>query len=183
MSESRVSLPALVFAFAKIGLMSFGGALSGWMHSEIVTRRQWLDETDFLNGLAFAQIMPGANVANLSLYIGRRLRGGVGAVAALLGMLLPPMVLVVVLAAAYEAVDGVAWLHRFIDGVAAAAVGLTAMVGLRAARRVERRIAPLAAMLAVFVAVGLLNWPMVPVVLALTPFSVAAAWRDVHADA
>jgi len=183
MSDPRVSLPALVGVFAKIGLMSFGGALSGWMHREIVTRRQWLGEADFLNGLAFAQIMPGANVTNLSLYIGRRLRGGVGAVAALLGMLLPPMVLVVVLAAAYEAVDGVVWLHRFIDGVAAAAVGLTAMVGIRAARRVEQRIAPLATMLAVFAAVGVFNWPMVPVVLALTPLSVASAWREVRGDA
>jgi chromate transporter len=183
MNGPRVSLPVLVGVFAKIGLMSFGGALSGWMHREIVTRRRWLDEADFLNGLGFAQIMPGANVTNLSLYIGRRLRGGLGAVAALLGMLLPPMVLVVLLAAAYEALGGVAWVHRFIDGVAAAAVGLTAMVGIRAARRVERRIAPLAAVLAVFVAVGVFNWPMVPVVLALTPLSVGFAWREARADA
>ena len=73
-----VSLPELMGAFAKIGLMSFGGALSGWMHREIVMRRHWLEETDFLNGLALAQIMPGANVANLSLYIGHKLRGGIG---------------------------------------------------------------------------------------------------------
>jgi chromate transporter len=172
----RVSLPALAGVFAKIGLLSFGGALSGWMYRELVVRRRWLAEDDFLNGLALGQIMPGANVANLSLYIGQRLRGGTGAAAALIGMLLPPMVLVIVLAASYHRVADVGWVHRFVGGVAAAAIGLTAMIGIRAARRVERRAAPLAILLATFLAVGVLRWPMVPVVLAVTPLSIALAW-------
>ncbi|MGO8917708.1 MAG: chromate transporter [Stellaceae bacterium] len=173
---ARVSLPALIGAFAKIGLMSFGGALSGWMYREIVQRRHWLGEEEFLSGLALGQIMPGANVANLSLFIGQRLRGGVGAVAALLGMLLPPMTLVLVLAALYARIEAVAWVHRGIGGVAAAAIGLTAMVGLRAARRVERRAGPLAVLSLIFLMVGVLRWPMVPVVLCLTPLSIALAW-------
>lgn len=172
----RVSLPALIGVFAKIGLMSFGGALSGWMYREIVQRRQWLGEEEFLGGLALGQIMPGANVANLSLYIGQRLRGGRGAVAALAGMLLPPMAIVLVLAALYERIGAVAWVHRGIGGVAAAAIGLTAMVGLRAARRVERRAGPLGVLSLVFLLVGVARWPMVPVVLALTPLSIALAW-------
>jgi chromate transporter len=172
----RVSLVTLAATFAKIGLMSFGGALSGWMYREVVQRRQWLGEEEFLSGLALGQIMPGANVANLSLFIGQRLRGGAGALAALLGMLLPPMVLVVLLAAAYLRLADVAWLHRMVGGVAAAAIGLTAMVGIRAARRVERRAAPLAVLLAIFLAVGVLRWPMVPVVLAATPASLAFAY-------
>lgn len=172
----RVSLPTLVGAFAKIGLMSFGGALSGWMHRELVVRRQWLDEEDFLSGLALGQIMPGANVANLSLYIGQRLRGGGGAVAALLGMLLPPMALVVLLATLYEHVAGIPWLHHFVGGVAAAAIGLTITVGVRACRRVERRVAPVAIVLAIFLTVGVLGWPMVPVVLCGTPLSLVFSW-------
>ena len=173
---TRVSLPALIGTFAKIGLMSFGGALSGWLYREIVMRRRWLGEEDFLGGLALAQIMPGANVANLSLYIGQRLRGGIGALAALLGMLLPPMALVIVLAALYQRATDVGWVHRFVGGVAAAAIGLTVMIGIRAARRVERRAGPLAVLLAIFFAVGVLGWPMVPVVLAVTPLSIALAW-------
>jgi chromate transporter len=171
-----VSLLALVAVFARIGLMSFGGALSGWMHREIVARRHWLEEEDFLSGLALGQIMPGANVANLSLYIGHRLRGGIGAVAALAAMLLPPMVLVVALAVLYRYIGDVAWVHRFVNGVAAAAIGLTVMIGVRASRRVERRFTPLATLLAVFLMIGVLRWPMVPVVLALAPFGIALAW-------
>jgi chromate transporter len=173
---ARVSLPTLVGTFAKIGLLSFGGALSGWMYREIVVRRRWITEEDFLSGLALGQIMPGANVANLSLYIGQRLRGGIGAAAALLGMLLPPMILVIVLAALYQRVADIGWVHRFIGGVAAAAIGLTVMIGIRATRRVERRAAPLAIVLAILLAVGVMGWPMVPVVMAATPLSIALAW-------
>jgi chromate transporter len=179
----RVSLPELLGAFAKIGLMSFGGALSGWMHRELVARRQWIEEEDFLSGLALGQIMPGANVANLSLYIGQRLRGGVGAVVALTGMLLPPAVLVVLLAIVYERFAGIAWVHRFIDGVAAAAIGLLVVVGVKATRRVGWRAAPVAVLAAIVLMVGFLRWPMVPVVLVLTPLSVALAWPRGDRDA
>lgn len=175
-APARVPLSAILGVFAKIGLMSFGGALSGWMHREIVVRRRWMDEEDFLSGLALGQIMPGANVANLSLYIGQRLRGGIGAVTALLGMLLPPMIVVLVLGMLYESVAGILWLHRFIDGVAAAAIGLTIMVGIRASRRVERRAGPVAILLLLFITVGVLRWPMVPVVLCVTPASLLLAW-------
>jgi chromate transporter len=156
--------------------MSFGGALSGWMHRELVARRQWIDEEDFLSGLALGQIMPGANVANLSLYIGQRLRGGVGAAVALTGMLLPPAILVVLLAIVYERFAAIAWAHRFIDGVAAAAIGLLVVVGVKATRRVGWRVAPVMVLAAILLGVGLLRWPMVPVVLVLMPVSVALAW-------
>jgi chromate transporter len=182
-APARVSLLAILAVFTKIGLMSFGGALSGWMHREIVVRRQWMEEQDFLSGLALGQIMPGANVANLSLYIGQRLRGGVGAVTALLGMLLPPMIVVLALGMLYDRVAGILWLHRFIDGVAAAAIGLTIMVGLKASRRVERRVGPIAILLLLFVTVGVLRWPMVPVVLCVTPASIALAWLTGERDA
>lgn len=177
-----VSLLELAGVFAKIGLMSFGGALSGWMHREIVMRRRWLDEADFLNGLALGQIMPGANVANLSLYIGHKLRGGRGAIAALTGMLLPPMLLVVMIAAAFGRIKEVAPVHRFVDGVAAAAIGLTAMVGVRAARRIERRAAPLAVLAVTFLAIGVFRLPMVPVVVCVTPISIALAWPRKRGD-
>ena len=177
-APARVPLLAILGVFARIGLMSFGGALSGWMHREIVVRRQWMEEEDFLSGLALGQIMPGANVANLSLYIGQRLRGGVGAVVALLGRLLPPMIVVLALGMLYERVAGILWLHRFIDGVAAAAIGLTIMVGIKASRRVERRLGPLAILLLLFVTVGVLRWPMVPVVICVTPASLLLAWLN-----
>jgi chromate transporter len=95
-------------------------------------------------------------------------------------MLLPPMVLVVVLAALYQRVADVGWVHRLVSGVAAAAIGLSAMIGIRAARRVEQDAASLAILLVIFLAIGVLRWPMVPVVLAATPLSIAVAWLAVR---
>ncbi len=91
-------------------------------------------------------------------------------------MLLPPMAIVLALGMLYERVAGILWLHRFIDGVAAAAIGLTILVGIKASRRVERRLGPVAILLLLFVTVGVLRWPMVPVVLCVTPASLLLAW-------
>jgi chromate transporter len=98
-------------------------------------------------------------------------------------MLVPPMIVVLALGMLYDRVAGILWLHRFIDGVAAAAIGLTIMVGLKASRRVERRVGPIAILLLLFVTVGVLRWPMVPVVLCVTPASIALAWLTGERDA
>ncbi len=71
----------LFVVFARIGLTSFGGGLSGWLLREFVQRRGWLGEEEFLSGLALAQAFPGVNVVNLAIWIGYRLRGTPGALA------------------------------------------------------------------------------------------------------
>ncbi len=83
----------LFLAFAKIGLTSFGGGLSGWMMREFVQRRAWLSEGEFLSGLALAQAFPGVNVVNLAIWIGFRLRGGAGALVSALGLTVPAIVM------------------------------------------------------------------------------------------
>jgi len=61
------SSAALFWVFTRIGLTSFGGGLSGWMLREFVQRRAWLQEDEFLSGLALAQAFPGVNVVNLAI--------------------------------------------------------------------------------------------------------------------
>ena len=176
---SPVTLPQILMLFARIGLTSFGGGLSAWIYREVVDRRGWLSEDEFLGGLTLSQILPGPNVVNLSIYIGQRLRGAAGATAAVLALLLPPMVTVLLLAAAFHSVREVAWLHDLLEGVAAGAIGLTISVGYRSARRATEtnRWAPVL-VIAVFLAVGVLRWPMIPVVICLAPFAVVLARRS-----
>ncbi|MFM0176413.1 hypothetical protein [Paraburkholderia sediminicola] len=82
--------------------------------------------------------------------------------------------------AAVEAVDAqLAWLHEFLEGVAAAAIGMTASVGFRTARSllaVQRW--PLVMIVAVFVAVGVLRWPLVPVAIVAGAAGLYVAWRN-----
>jgi chromate transporter len=177
--EPQVSLAQIMLLFARIGLTSFGGGLSAWIYREVVDRYRWMGEDEFLGGLTMAQILPGPNVINLSIYIGQRLRGGVGSLAAVGALILPPMVLVVILLGIFHRFGDLPWVHDLLEGIAAGAIGLTFSVGVRSARRAAARHRwPLLMIGAIFVAIGLLRWPMLPVVLCLIPIGLWAAWRE-----
>jgi chromate transporter len=87
--------------FFRVGLFSFGGGLSGWIYREVVTRWGWMSDDDFFSGLALSQILPGANVTNLSVYIGQRPRGPAGLICALIGPVIGPFFAVIALVTAY----------------------------------------------------------------------------------
>jgi chromate transporter len=178
----RPTALALFSVFFRIGLFSFGGGLSGWVYREVVQLRHWLQEDDFMSGLALAQVLPGANIANLAVYVGHRLRGPFGAVLAVVGLLTAPFFAVIALASLYGVLKALWFAEAALDGVAAAAVGLLLLVVARSARQSARRPAALAAFAATFVAVGLLHWPLLAVVAVVGPLSVIAAWpRSGHA--
>ena len=163
----------LFLIFSRIGLTSFGGGLSGWLLREFVQDRAWLTEEEFLNGLSLSQALPGVNVTNLAIWIGYRLLGPSGAMAGLGGIVLPPGVLIVLIAIAFQALSRFPVTHLALDGAAAAAVGLSLSMGLTTARRVPRRAVPLIIMAATFAAIGLLHWPLVWVVIAAGSCSIA----------
>ena len=73
-----VGLWELFFAFFRLGLMTFGGAVQSWLRRDIIQRRKWVDEETFVTGLSMATVLPGANPVNMSLYLGMRIRGGPG---------------------------------------------------------------------------------------------------------
>jgi len=169
------SLGAILRVFTAMGLASFGGGLSGWMHREVVEKRAWLSEESFLAGLALAQVLPGPNSANLALYIGQQLRGWPGAAAAALGILGPPLLIILGLAVLYARFAATPGLGFVLAGVAAAGLANQLITGLKTASRM-RGLWPWAIAAAAFIAVGLLRWPMIPVVLVLLPASLGCAY-------
>ena len=180
---ASVSLHQLFAMAFQIGIFSFGGGLTGWIFQDTVARRRWMSEDEFLSGLALCQVLPGINVANLMVYIGYRLRGFLGSVVALVGLLVGPFFIVIGLVMVYERIAGVSWVHALMDGAAAAALGLLFLVGFKAAVRVAQRPWALAILAIVVVTVGFLQWPLVPVALGLAPISVAIAWWSAAPDA
>ncbi|HJU17661.1 MAG TPA: chromate transporter [Stellaceae bacterium] len=171
-------LPALFAAFLRLGLMSFGGGTDGWVYRDIVERRHWLDERAFATGVALSRVMPGSGGVNLTVHVGRLLRGGAGAVVAALGLISGPLVVVIVLAVLYARIAGNPAVHAVLAGAAAAAVGLNLATGLKLAGYGDRSIGPLAVTLATVLAVGVLHWPMVPVIIGLAPVSIGLAFRQ-----
>jgi chromate transporter len=161
-----VTLLQILLLFSRVGLTSFGGGLSAWIYREVVMQRGWLEESEFLGALTLGQILPGSNVINLSIYVGYRMRGALGSTVAVCSLLVPPMIVIVLLATVFREFAQLAWLHRFLEGVAAAAIGMTASVGFRSTRSllaVQRW--PAVLIVAVFLAVGVMRWPLVPVAL------------------
>src|SRR5215469_9349639 len=103
--DTRIGLPAIYWAFFWLGITSFGGGTAGWLYRQIVQRRQWIGDTDFLTGAALGRLVPGSGGVNLTVQVGQKLRGSPGAVAAVFGLLSGPFVIVLALAAAYARVS------------------------------------------------------------------------------
>jgi len=168
----RASLRAIALLFGRIGVFSFGGGLTAWVHRETVERRGWISEDEFLGALAVCQVLPGSNVANLAVHIGRKLRGPAGSVVAIGALLVPPIVIAITIAAWLAHVVDAPAVHRFLEGVAAGAAGMTLSVGVRSTRAAAARgraAVPVAALLVILV--GALRCPLLPATLVAAALS------------
>jgi chromate transporter len=115
--------------------------------------------------------MPGANPVNMSLFVGSHLRGGIGGFVAAFGLVGPPFVVILILGGLYARYGGVMAVQAVLAGVVAVGVAMVLELGAQLGRSIKRVVPALIAAV-IFVAVGVLNWPMIPVVIALAPLSV-----------
>ena len=172
-----MSLASLAIMHAKIGLLSFGGGVTGLFYHELVTRRHVLTEQEFLSSLTVAQMLPGANVLNLAVYIGQKFHGVAGAAIAVLALISVPFFAVIGLYAVYDQMAGIPWVAAGIQGITAAAIGMLATIVLRSVAA-SRNFAGNAVLVVTMVLVGIIRLPLIPVVLCMAPVSIAiAAYR------
>jgi chromate transporter len=164
------------FVFGRIGLTSFGGGLSGWLLREFVQDRRWLSHDEFMNGLAIAQALPGVNVSNMAIWIGYRLCGWSGAVAGLIGIILPPAAVIIVLGTLLSSLTGRPMVHLALEGATAAAIGLSLSMGITTARHVPHKPFAVGILAATFVALGVLRLPLVHVLVIVGTISVAVEY-------
>ena len=171
---------AMFMAFTRLALQGFGGVLPV-AQREIVERQRWLDREQFLEMLSMAQVLPGPNIVNLAIMIGHRYFGVQGAMTAMAGILLAPLVLVLLLAIAAQQTQGVPGITGALRGMGVAASGLILSTAWRLAGGLRKNVLglPLCAAFAAatLLAVGFLRWPLVGVVLALGTAAMALAWR------
>ena len=176
MPTQPVSLFALYRLCFVVGLFSFGGGLTAWFHREVVQVRGWMTDDEFFSGYSLAQILPGVNSTNMAVYIGQHLRGALGSTTALLGLLSGPFVIVIAAASVYHHLVVLPGFPAIMAGVAAAAVGMMLRLGMTSARGGLRHIPSLIVLVATFVAIGVMQWPLLPVLLVLAPLSIALSW-------
>jgi chromate transporter len=118
----------------------------------------------------------------MAVYIGQHLRGAIGSTAALLGLLTGPFVIVLAAAAVYHHLVALPGFAAIMGGVAAAAVGMLFRLGITSARGGFKRIPSLIVLVATFIAIGVMQWPLIPVLVVLAPLSIAAAWPRKSSD-
>lgn len=121
--NSPRSLLDLFLTFTVLALQGFGGVLAV-AQRELVDRKQWLTPEQFVDAYSLAQMLPGPNVVNLSLMLGDRFFGWRGAFAAVAGMLLAPLIIVIVLAASYNQMSDYPAVAGALRGMGAVAAGL-----------------------------------------------------------
>jgi chromate transporter len=169
----------LFTAFAAISLSGFGGVLA-WARRIMVERRRWFTAEQFNEAFALCAFLPGGNMVNFAVIFGARMRGPLGALAAMAGLLGPPMVLIIFVGALYAHYGDLPALRRMLTGVAAAAAGLMLATVAKMARPLFKNRAVVAPVIAVttFAAIGVLHWPLPLVLLAIVPVSIGAAFRN-----
>jgi chromate transporter len=173
----RVGARDLFLAFTGITLSSFGGALF-WSRRAIVERHRWLTEHEFVEILALAQLLPGANGVNLAVLIGYRFDGVRGAFASLAGFLAAPFAVIMALGLLHREFGELPAVHGALAGMSAVAVGLLLAMAGRMVVVLPRHWLPWIFVVLAFVAVGVMRWPFLAVVGALAPFAIAASWRE-----
>src|SRR5499427_4293425 len=129
----------LVAYMLGLGAWGFGGpvALVGYMYRDLVERRRWISESDYKEGIALAQLMPGPLAAQLAIYLGFVHYRVLGATLAGLAFVLPSFFMVVALGAAYVAYGGIEWMQAVFYGVGAVVIGI---IGLSAYKLTTKNI-------------------------------------------
>ena len=174
---AKPSLGELFIAFATISLSGFGGVLA-WSRRMMVEERKWLTPEQFNETYAVCAFLPGGNILNFAVIFGSRLRGPLGGLAASVGLMGPPVLLVMFIGAIYAHYGDVPALRRMLTGVASAAAGLMMATVAKMAQPLFRSstvIGPLIA-LATYVSIGIMQWPLPLVLAVIVPVSIGAAW-------
>ncbi len=174
--KPRITRLALFLTFSRISLSSFGGALF-WARRALVERQRWLTDREFLDALTLGQLLPGANVLNVSVIVGYRFGGWSGAAACVAGFLGWPCLVVVGMGILYRHFGALPEVQHALAGMSKVAAGLLLLAVVKLAMVLPRRWWPWLLGALSFAGVGIMRWPLLWVMGALAPWAIFIAWR------
>jgi len=133
-SQLKTLTPTELFiGFSKIGLSGFGGVLP-WARRTLVEKEKWLSSEEFSAMLGICQLVPGPNIINLAVCVGSRYAGIRGALAAILGLILGPIAIVILLGLLYDHYSYMPMVQGMLRGVSAVGIGLVGSTGFKMMR-------------------------------------------------
>lgn len=163
-------------AFSHIALASFGGGLSAWSREVVVVQKRWLSEEEFLSAMTMCRILPGANQVNMAVFVGTKLGGIPGALAALFGLCLLPVTFMLVAGYVYFRFKEVPAVDGALHGASTAAVALTITMVIKTGRTCLTGVMPVVFFAASFLLNGIVRWPLLASLAVLAPLSLIWAW-------
>lgn len=158
-SPSRPDLRALFLGFSSVGLSGFGGVLP-FARRMLVEERQWMSAEEFNAQLGLCQFLPGPNVVNLAVLVGKRYQGVRGAVVAPLGLLAGPLLIVLMLAMLYDRYGSLPLAQGMLRGIAAVGCGLLLTMAWRMGMALKDKPIFLPFTALTVTAIAFLRWPM-----------------------
>ncbi len=168
LNTKEISLTRLFMAFARIGALSFGGALP-WCRRVLVEEFAWLDEDQFAELQGLGQVLPGPNVVNFSILFGRQCAGWRGALLAPTGLFMTPVLLMSLLVVGYPLLAHQPKMVHALNGLSASAAGLFLALGLRLTEQLWPEVDRLLLCLAAFTAATLGHAAVWQILLILVP--------------
>jgi len=162
-------------------MSGFGGVLP-WARRTLVERDKILTSEEFSAILGICQIVPGPNIVNLAVCIGSRFGGARGAIAAVLGLTLGPISIVMVLALLYEHYRYLDSVQGVLRGISAVGVGLIASTGFKMLKDEFRYPAMLIVVIVTILAASYFQLGLGWVVLISSPLALILAWKKAHSE-
>ena len=175
MTSAMRPIATLFWSFLKIGLFTFGGgyAMIPLIRREVIDRRGWIAEREFLDLLTLAQSAPGPISLNTSVFVGYRVRGYAGAVAAILGVVVPSLLIILAIALFFNDIRYNPVVDAAFKGMRPAVVALIVVPVLSLARGMHR--AMYAVILLSALDVWYLGWS--PIYILLGAAAAGIAWE------
>jgi chromate transporter len=155
----RPDLRALFLSFSSVGLSGFGGVLP-FARRMLVEERQWMSPEEFNAQLGLCQFLPGPNVVNLAVLVGKRYQGVRGAFVAPLGLLAGPLLIVLILAMLYDRFGNLALAQGMLRGIAAVGCGLLLTMAWRMGMALKDKPMFLPFTALTVITIAFLRWPM-----------------------
>jgi chromate transporter len=174
--EQAVRLRALFTAFLIISLCGVGGGAGMvWAQRITVQNRRWLSDSEFADIVSLCQFLPGPNIVGIAVCIGTKMRGAIGAVAALCGFLVIPLTVGLSLGLLYLNYAHLTVVRDVLGGIAATAAGLLIATGIRLLMPHRHRPAALLFAALAFALIIFGRVPLLVVLFGLVPVSIVVA--------
>jgi len=177
-SSSRPTFACALRFWLLLGCISFGGPAGqiAIMHGELVDKRRWIDESAFMRGLNFCMLLPGPEAMQLATWLGWRLHGLRGGIAAGALFVLPAASLMLLLSWLYLRYQQLPLMAGVVFGLQAAVLGIVVHAAQRIGGRVLKTPLAVALALAALLAIALLRVPF-PLIVLVAAVSGLWAWR------